>query len=780
MKKMIFFIIGLFIIAGCAKSEIEEVSFTNTVSDSIFYAKFETDNTRLYTDNSLRLHWSENDIISVYIGTSSRYIYCFDGNTGDTVGTFSIDYRYQQPQSSYFGNSETPISTNYAIYGGGMIYGVNEDETIVKEFPTTQKYAKNSFGLKANTMIAVTKDVNDRHLSFKNVCGFLRLKLYGNNVNVKEIRLRGNNYERISGRATISAEYGEDPTYRMMENSLDYITLDCGDGVMLGESADDATEFWFVIPPMTFSNGFTITIEDVYGMTIQKSSYNSLTIERNAVNTMATINADMIIGDKPDVFFSGCMNAIHNDIQSYVYSNMSHNYFGQKSFDYLTSLMGNDMVMTGRYAMSLYHYLFDYWQQEYGATRNRWEEYYRHINRANGMLRVFSDNETNPAVLKYKAVALALRGYAYLHLSYLYGLPYYMGADDTVWGKGHKYDNASTPCVPIITEEIIGDQPRSTVGQVYDLLMGDLKEAYDLFVQCGMEKTATPTDIDGCFAAMYLARAHMIKHEWAEAAKYAQVIIDNVPILTSASDILQGFSSISLPDIVYGCEITSDNSTVYYSWFSQMDMFGDGYAAVGVPRVAFKPFIDCMSDTDIRLDWFWTPRNTSKLRSEFGNVSTLSHDYQSCKFIGAGRSNVSGGYGAGWELGDYIYLRSEEAHFIKAEALAHMGDANAVKVLNDFMVTRDPNYAYTFTDKAALIEEINYQKRVEFWGEGIEYLDNRRLNIPIDRTDATWGTANNHMDGGKMKLTQDDCNFLYQIPKSVIENSSVLTEADQN
>ncbi len=34
------------------------------------------------------------------------------------------------------------------------------------------------------------------------------------------------------------------------------------------------------------------------------------------------------------------------------------------------------------------------------------------------------------------------------------------------------------------------------------------------------------------------------------------------------------------------------------------------------------------------------------------------------------------------------------------------------------MKTRQPDYDYTFTNKADLIEEIIYQKRVEFWGEG--------------------------------------------------------------
>ena len=493
-----------------------------------------------------------------------------------------------------------------------------------------------------------------------------------------------------------------------------------------------------------------------------------------------------IAAENPDKVFAAQVACIYSDIQSYVYSNMQHNYFGQKSFDYLTSLMGNDMIMTGRYGMSIYHYLFDYWQQDYNATLNRWRQYYRLIDSANQIIASIAEDEVNPDVLKYKAIALAVRGYAYLHLSYLYGLPYYMGDDDTVWGKGQQYDNANALCVPIVTETLTGDQPRSTVAQVYTQLMGDLKTAYDLFESFGMVKTASPTDIDGSFAAMYLARAHMIKHEWSEAAKYAQVIVDNYPVLTG-NDILQGFSNINLPDVVYGCDITADNSGIYMSWFSQMDMFGDGYAGIGVWRAGFKPFVDRISDTDIRLDWFWTPRNLSKLASEFGMIGAYVY-YQSCKFIGGGRSNVrvvgSGDdaylAGANWHLGDYIYLRSEEAHFILAEALAHQGSDDAVDVLNDFMVTRDPNYAYTFSSKAALIEEINYQKRVEFWGEGIEYLDNRRLNIPIDRTDATWGAANNHFSGAKYALTQDAKNFLYQIPMTEIDNNSMIDESEQN
>ena len=61
--------------------------------------------------------------------------------------------------------------------------------------------------------------------------------------------------------------------------------------------------------------------------------------------------------------------------------------------------------------------------------------------------------------------------------------------------------------------------------------------------------------------------------------------------------------SISLPDVVFGSDVTADNSTTYMSFFSQMDTYGDGYAGIGVWRAAFKPLVDRIADTDIRLQY---------------------------------------------------------------------------------------------------------------------------------------------------------------------------------
>ena len=51
---------------------------------------------------------------------------------------------------------------------------------------------------------------------------------------------------------------------------------------------------------------------------------------------------------------------------------------------------------------------------------------------------------------------------------------------------------------------------RSTVAQVYDQIISDLTEAYEIFEETGRIKTADPTDIDGCVVTMHLARTYMI------------------------------------------------------------------------------------------------------------------------------------------------------------------------------------------------------------------------------------------------------------------------------
>ena len=111
--------------------------------------------------------------------------------------------------------------------------------------------------------------------------------MYGDSITAKSIRLEGNSNERISGKANVSMSYGQEPVISLADDASYIITLDCKDGVQIGESASEATEFWFVVPPVTFENGFTIIIEDINGNKYTKSTENKLEIKRNAISNMA-------------------------------------------------------------------------------------------------------------------------------------------------------------------------------------------------------------------------------------------------------------------------------------------------------------------------------------------------------------------------------------------------------------------------------------------------------------------------------------------------------------
>ena len=67
------------------------------------------------------------------------------------------------------------------------------------------------------------------------------------------------------------------------------VVLDCGEGVELGTTADEATEFWFVLPPVSFEEGFKIRVTDIEGRVMQKVTENKLAVSRNTVESMAAL-----------------------------------------------------------------------------------------------------------------------------------------------------------------------------------------------------------------------------------------------------------------------------------------------------------------------------------------------------------------------------------------------------------------------------------------------------------------------------------------------------------
>ena len=232
---------------------------------------------KVYADENMKVLWNANDRISIFNQNTFNWQFAFDGDDGDTAGGFEpvgdegpgdeIDYVF----ATYPYRAETSLSTT----------GV-----LTMTLPAEQAYKTHSFGVGANTMVAVT---DEQFLSFKNVGGYLSLRLYGDNVSVSRITIQGNNKDKIAGKGAITIPVGGTPTVTMDASATDAISIVCNPAVKLGTTAEAYTEFWFVIPPVTFAQGFTITVTDDKGWTYTKATTKSFTVTRNQLDWMAVL-----------------------------------------------------------------------------------------------------------------------------------------------------------------------------------------------------------------------------------------------------------------------------------------------------------------------------------------------------------------------------------------------------------------------------------------------------------------------------------------------------------
>ena len=269
-------------LAACTGRQPGETEdFAN--AEAIFTASFEQDGsegiaTRTYVDGSgetLKMHWTAEDAISIFFSTYGEK-YIFQGETGDRGGTFA-----KAPSTDFTAGFET--SRYYAVYPYVEATSLDESGVIHYSFPDTQTYAEGSFGLGANPMVAATAGRNDYHLTFKNVCAFLRLQIYGG-ATIAQIRLNGNADETLCGAAEITAGYETLPQTTMTGDGKT-LTLECG-GITTSTDSEAPTSFWLAIPPTTFEGGFTVEVTDDKGNVTTKASTKRYVFARNEVTPM--------------------------------------------------------------------------------------------------------------------------------------------------------------------------------------------------------------------------------------------------------------------------------------------------------------------------------------------------------------------------------------------------------------------------------------------------------------------------------------------------------------
>lgn len=447
-----------------------------------------------------------------------------------------------------------------------------------------------------------------------------------------------------------------------------------------------------------------------------------------------------------------------------------HNDFGYPSIMMFTDANGEDMVSTD----NGYNWTgnnLEYSDRMYTSLETQivWNNFYSMIFTANSVVGANDPETEDPTNQFYLAQGLAARAFSYFGLAQLYQFNY----------KG----NESQPCVPLITDEnadevgLVGGAPRSTVQEVYDQILLDLNLAIDLLAAAeeGGVSRSDRRYIDLAVAYGIRARVHLTMHKYPEAGSDADSAI-------AASDATPGgltdvnkpaFWDINESNWMWGIIIAETDRVVtsgIVNWISHMGSLNYGYANFSGGRQISKKLFETIPETDVRRGWWLdAAKNSDNLTAEQkATMAGYGYDpYTQVKF--APYKNV---VETSTNANDIPLMRIEEMHLIKAEAEGMNGSSSA---LESFVSTyRDPSYTFSGTADE-IQEEVFRHRRIELWGEGLNWYDIMRLNKGVDRRGAGYPNATMVFN-----IPAGSDILLWRIPEAEIQANPVLPEGDNN
>lgn len=298
-------------LVGCSDDVINEQTAARPIVDEApetITVGFEDEDTRIQLNEAKKTVWTKGDLVSVFYMSDANQKWRYTGETGE---------RNAQLRRVDAGTATTTTQRVVIVYPFSENYRLNTETYNVRAMlPATQTYLKDSYGLDGNLMI-FSGEYNQ--FSLKTINGWLKLQLTGNGNKVKSIKLRGNDYEQVAGEVyinsseatiTLAADGGASGDDSEAGGSLIFddtifteLTLDCGQGV---ELSSEVTTFYLALPPQTFKNGLTIEVEDTFGYVMTKSTDKSITIDRNTIQPMATLEFDSPKREKP--YFTAVWN----------------------------------------------------------------------------------------------------------------------------------------------------------------------------------------------------------------------------------------------------------------------------------------------------------------------------------------------------------------------------------------------------------------------------------------------------------------------------------------
>lgn len=426
-----------------------------------------------------------------------------------------------------------------------------------------------------------------------------------------------------------------------------------------------------------------------------------------------------------------------------------HDDFGQRGYDIFTDLIQGDMVLGGLnygwYSGISSHQV----TTNFRSVRNYtpWRYNYRIIFGANTIIDGYNIAEQGyPTQLDRKSKlgqALAMRAYSYYNLVNMYA------EDNTL---------SSSNAVPLYTKVSEAALPLSTVGETYELIIGDLEKAVELLE--GYDRGDKKHKIDQSVALGMLANAYAAVGKNAKAAEASKKIIDSgkFPLTTKVEAAYNpetktggGFNDVKTPSWMWGIDLNVEMKIGLISWWGQVDRFTYSYAWAGDPKVINIDLYNMMPEDDVRKFQF-VSRNANEPNKKYPSGKF----YAPCREDGCQNTVET----------DYLYMRVDEMYLLYAETAAKSGnEAGAKEALKSLLALRIDNPSYVDgLSGQALLDEILLQQRLELWGEG-------KLYYSMKRNKQTVKYGANHLYFAGQSFQYNDPKLTFEIPLSEVQNN---------
>ncbi|WP_065218505.1 MULTISPECIES: RagB/SusD family nutrient uptake outer membrane protein [Butyricimonas] len=396
---------------------------------------------------------------------------------------------------------------------------------------------------------------------------------------------------------------------------------------------------------------------------------------------------------------------------------------------------------------------------------NTWQICYNKIMGCNTVIdymdRVSGEEKTKNNML---GQALVLRAYYYLLLVNYYALPYNYG-DPT--------KNLGVP-LKLEMEVIDGFLPRKTVAEVYEQMITDLEKGIKLLEENKMEMSLYK--ISALAGKAILCRVYLYMEDWDNALKYANMVLEEKPTLTSLAsapeDAMQYQGSNTW--CVYN-ESTSDEIIWMYGGSGEYSYYPGGNGVATSPYTASDELMD-LYEFSTDSDNHWDLRRYMYFKYEAWMDWSI---FRPTIFPAYG---FKGGKNEKWASHG---IRTAELYLNRAEAYVRKfmetGEDNyrtlALADLNKLRENRydTRNVAYNkvdYTNAEELLQFYKDERRRELCFEGHRWFDLRRYGMP-ELTHVYFIKADSKQ---QLVLGKEDPRYVLPIPQSALDRNPYLEQ----